>query len=434
MKINFKELKELFVLIIIAFTVKTCLIEIYVVPTGSMEKTILVGDMLFGNKFVYGMRTPTWLGIPYTRIGFNVPSCRFPRFKNVENGDVTIFEFPRDPFQKYVKRCIGIPKDIVLISEGNIYVNGNLMVFPNEGQYVKDKVLKNASNRFGRRVFSDETISDMTVSNNQVFKQNAYFRDLYSLFRSEPFNDKNNNFLFDGNENFDDVNLNDIWDYGNLDNLQSFIVPHRAETYTDSNSNGKYDLNEFFDDENNNKIWDDAYKIDFKNVTDWEHVVNMLLLDENHLELDGWGLTVIDPVEIARLSGIVKYKILGMIKPKNKGRELLMQQLNEQDEYSQRLLLDNDKKLIINPWDSRIISKIKSPRYMYDNLLLNGNKISEIKEYSIKNNFYFLMGDNRDNSSDSRFWGFVPEYYILGSPIFSFINIADFKLRMKVVN
>ena len=48
-----KELKELIVLIIIAFTIKTCLIEIYVVPTGSMEKTILIGDMLFGNKFIY---------------------------------------------------------------------------------------------------------------------------------------------------------------------------------------------------------------------------------------------------------------------------------------------------------------------------------------------------------------------------------------------
>ena len=70
MKKKIKEFKELITLIIIALTIKTCLIEVYVVPTGSMEKTILIGDMLIGNKFIYGMRTPNWIGIPYTRIGF----------------------------------------------------------------------------------------------------------------------------------------------------------------------------------------------------------------------------------------------------------------------------------------------------------------------------------------------------------------------------
>ena len=79
-----KEIKEFLILIIIALTIKTCLIEIYVVPTGSMEKTILIGDMLIGNKFIYGMKTPTWIGIPYTRIGFDIPWARFPNFEKVD--------------------------------------------------------------------------------------------------------------------------------------------------------------------------------------------------------------------------------------------------------------------------------------------------------------------------------------------------------------
>ena len=55
------EARVLMTLIIILFTVKATLVEVYIVPTGSMEDTILTGDMLIGNKFVYGIRTPPWV-------------------------------------------------------------------------------------------------------------------------------------------------------------------------------------------------------------------------------------------------------------------------------------------------------------------------------------------------------------------------------------
>ena len=65
------------------------------------------------------MKTPTWIGIPYTRYGFDIPWFRL-EFRKVKQGDVTIFEFPRDPFQKYVKRCIGLAGDEV-VDKGQIY-------------------------------------------------------------------------------------------------------------------------------------------------------------------------------------------------------------------------------------------------------------------------------------------------------------------------
>ena len=431
-KSKIKEYKELFILIIIAFTVKTCLIEIYVVPTGSMERTILVGDMLFGNKYIYGMRTPTWIGIPYTRLGFDIPYWRFPAFKKVETGDVTIFEFPRDPYQKYVKRCIGLPGNEIRIDNGDIYIDNRIMPFPEMGQFIKYDNLSNITNRYGDKVFSDNRIGKITNNNMKVFKQNTYFRNIYSLFDAEPFNDDNENFLYDKNEEFKDLNNNGVWDYGNLDNINTFTVPHKSEQYTDVNKNNKYDDGEDFIDLNANGIWDDAYKINFNSVSDWEHVINLLLLDGNNLQLDEWNLSVVDPQEVSRLSGIIKYKILGLFNS-NK-RELYFKQLNEQREYASELIEKNDDLKIINPWDSRIISKIKNNNYVYNNLLVNGKSVSELGDYSIKNNFYFLMGDNRDNSSDSRIWGFVPEYYVLGTPVFSLINIADFNLKMKFVN
>ena len=79
-----KELKILIVLAVVVFTIKASLAEVYVVPTGSMEDNIYPGDMIIGNKFIYGMRTPTWLGIPFTRFGFDIPWYRLSEFKKIQ--------------------------------------------------------------------------------------------------------------------------------------------------------------------------------------------------------------------------------------------------------------------------------------------------------------------------------------------------------------
>ena len=408
-KINLKEIKELFILILIAFTIKTCLIEIYIVPTGSMERTILVGDMLFGNKFVYGMKTPTWIGIPYTRIGFDIPYYRFPNFKEVENDDVVIFEFPRDPFQKYVKRCIGVPGDKIKIDEGNVYVNDIYKKLPIEGQFIKKDKLK-SDFRFNKNVSSFDInllINKIIIPGTNNFKKETDYTDIYSLFDNEPFYDSNNNLLFDSSfENYIDINKNDKWDYGNIDNINEFIVPQKGDEFV------------------------------FKNVLDWHHMINLLILDGNSVVLDGWSLTVIDPQEIARLSGIVKYKILSLISPK--GTDLNRRRYLEHKEYEKQLVDANTEESIITPWDNRIKSKITDNEYVYNNLFINGKKANETNVYVLQKDYYFMVGDNRDNSSDSRFWGFVPDNLILGTPIYAFINLSGSKLksffRMKVVN
>ena len=415
-KKKIKEIKGLITLIIVAFTIKTCLLEIYVVPTGSMEKTILIGDVLIGNKFIYGMKTPTWIGIPYTRYGFDIPWYRLPEFREIKNGDVTIFEFPRDPFQKYVKRCIGLAGDVVSINEGDIYVNNTLMDFPEEGQYLK-------------RLPNNSDVLTKNMSWNSEY--------LYSQFKCESFNDLNNNYLYDKNsEEFIDLNKNNKWDYGNLDNIKEFTVPYKSEPFIDKNKNEIYDKGEEFEDLNNNNIWDEGFTYVISDVTDWESFINLLLLDGNELELDNWNFTLIDPEHISRLRGLIKYKILGLFNGNSieSKRKLQIRQNNDQIEYAEQLKEKNNKRKIITPWDSRIIKNVQDRDYMLENLKINGTPIKTINKYTVKHDYYFLMGDNRDNSYDSRFWGFVPDYNILGIPVYSFINMANFNFRMKVIN
>ena len=118
------EIKSWALVILAVFFIRAGIVEAYQIPTGSMESTIHVGDFLLGNKFVFGARTPDWIGIPFTRIGFDIPYFRLPAIKKPKSGDVVIFQFPHDPWTNYVKRCVGGPGDSVYVSDKIPYVNG----------------------------------------------------------------------------------------------------------------------------------------------------------------------------------------------------------------------------------------------------------------------------------------------------------------------
>lgn len=131
------ELRSLGIIVLIALALRATVVEAYIVPTGSMEKTIMIGDFLIGNKFIYGMRTPDWLGLPYTRLGFDIPWQRFPAFRQPRSGDVVIFKYPHDPHDKYVKRLIAGPGQTVEICEREILVDGEPFFHPEHLQFLE---------------------------------------------------------------------------------------------------------------------------------------------------------------------------------------------------------------------------------------------------------------------------------------------------------
>ena len=109
---------------IIVFVIRVAVVEAYRIPTGSMENTLLVGDFLLVNKFVYGIRTPDWLGIPFTQIGFSIPYTRLPALDDVDQGDVVVFRYPLDQRVNYIKRAVAVGGQTVQIKNKQLYVDG----------------------------------------------------------------------------------------------------------------------------------------------------------------------------------------------------------------------------------------------------------------------------------------------------------------------
>jgi len=308
------EIRSLAILVLIIFLLKVTIVEAYIVPTGSMENTIMTGDFLVGSRFNYGMRTPDWIGIPYTDKGFNIPHIRFPEFKKPEQGDIIIFKYPRDPIYKYVKRCIATPGDRIKIKNRKVFVNDTEYPLPNNGKFIQRK---------------------LSPEYNQ--------RELF------------------------------LPGQGNKDFFKTVQIPQKGDIFYINDS------------------------------TDWRYLLPIILADGHRASLKSgekiFSFTLIDPNDVFR----------------RKGTQSIFSEYFPQGNF-------------INPWSW----SISEPDFQFLNI--DGIPIEEWKEYIVEQDYYWAMGDNRDDSLDSRFWGFVPDTQILGTPLFALVNLFKFKLRMKVVS
>jgi signal peptidase I len=109
-----REYTEIIVLAVaLALFVRTFFVQAFRIPSESMEDTLLVGDFLFANKFLYGAKVPF--------INVRVPGVRDP-----QPGDIIIFKYPGDHKTDYIKRCVAVAGQTVEMRGNKLYIDGEL--------------------------------------------------------------------------------------------------------------------------------------------------------------------------------------------------------------------------------------------------------------------------------------------------------------------
>lgn len=113
---------------LVALFIRSFVIEAFKIPSGSMIPTLSVGDHIFVNKFIYGLR------LPFTR-------RHFIKFRDPQRGEVIVFICPNGDGKDFIKRVVGLPGDLVRVYSTEVEVNGER--FKHEDVYVtqdsKDK-------------------------------------------------------------------------------------------------------------------------------------------------------------------------------------------------------------------------------------------------------------------------------------------------------
>ena len=326
------------------------------IPTGSMERTLLVGDFLFVNKWSYGYRLPMRpVAIPFLQgtimdtgqkgnpkddpksyvDGVKLPYTRILQFNKPQKNDVVVFNYPQDSVHTaidrkdpYVKRCVATAGDTFEMRAGRLFVNGK----------------------------PETVLGDQEVQHRYIVTADSQL-DIPTLYKAYGFlpvveQQQNNGgfiYVFQG---LTDKIAKDIKE-----------LPHVTSMQEDVSVKGEAAI---------------AYKDDLRTKIDTTQSIFPVNKPWNG---DWYG-----PVRIPKKGDVVAI---------------------------------NNESLPMYQW---IISE-----YEHNSLEKKNGKIfingKEANQYTIQQDYYMMVGDNRDASLDARFFGFVPEENIVGKPMFTWMSL-----------
>lgn len=350
------------------------------IPTGSMERTLLVGDFLFVNKWSYGYRLPMRpLAIPFLQgtifdsgekgnpkddpksyvDGVKLPYARIMQFSKPERNDVLVFNYPQDSVHTaidrkdpYVKRCVATAGDTFEMRQGRLFVNGK----------------------------PETVLGDQEVQHAYTVNTGAQL-DIPGLYNTYGFlpvremqTDKGFVYMFQGLTNKTAAEIKTL---PSVIDMEESIFPKDSATI-------QHKLN--------------ADKTAYSKSIDTTQSIFPINKPWNQ---DWYG-----PLRIPKKGDVVAIN-----------KETLPTYQWIISEYEHNSLENKNGKILING--------------------------KEANQYTIKQDYYMMIGDNRDASLDARFFGFVPEENIVGKPIFTWMSLqgvfkdasstyqAPFKIRWE---
>jgi signal peptidase I len=148
-KSTFREYAEaIIVALVLALLIRTFVVQAFKIPSGSMEPTLVIGDHILVNKFIYGVK------IPFT-------SIRLFNLHKPQRGDVVVFIYPLDPSKDFIKRVVGVEGDTVKIVNKKLFINGSEVADP-YAVYKEDTV-------FPAEVQTRDNFGPVTVPQGNLF-------------------------------------------------------------------------------------------------------------------------------------------------------------------------------------------------------------------------------------------------------------------------